>query len=357
MSEQPDEIDEVPFEWICDDLLAGTLIPFLGAGASVFPADQTTKPPSAAALSRQLAEESRFPPFRRTRSDLATINEVDEVRRHVQAELACKNLPLVSSWVSHVRGDWQRVQDKLRSKLTDPVIVPNALHELIARRAATSHLAIVTTNYDDLMERALDAAGVVHDLCVVAIDRDEAKPKASDPATSGTLMFRAAGEAALRPRRADEELFQIDAADGRVRLTRSVVVKIHGHIDRAKPENDTFVITEEHYVAFLSRMLSGAGLIPGDLVTLMRRNALLFLGYGLRDWNFRVLLEAIGKLQGKDKKRRSYGISLDIEAGEKELWQNRNVTVFNADLGAFVERLNAEILRRKPPAAKAGGAP
>jgi len=71
----------------------------------------------------------------------------------------------------------------------------------------------------------------------------------------------------------------------------------------------------------------------------------LFLGYGLRDWNFRVLLDRLNRSRLQPK--RSYAISDDIEPAESELWGARNVVVFKADLNEFVPRLN-DALGRKP---------
>ena len=63
-----DGLDEFPFDWIARDLRGGNCIPFLGAGASSFPRDANAKPPTARALALELAEESRYPPFRMLRA-------------------------------------------------------------------------------------------------------------------------------------------------------------------------------------------------------------------------------------------------------------------------------------------------
>jgi hypothetical protein len=40
----------------------------------------------------------------------------------------------------------------------------------------------------------------------------------------------------------------------------------------------------------------GDSILPVDLVTMMQSRTLLFLGYGLRDWNFRVLLDRLSRM-------------------------------------------------------------
>jgi hypothetical protein len=177
---------------------------------------------------------------------------------------------------------------------------------------------------------------VPFDLFVVAIDRPAVEGRAQ-----GTLLFRPAGQDTLEPVTAEQQLLDIEIDKGQVHLKRSALFKIHGHIDRSRSSDDTFVITEEDYVAFLGRMGAGDSVIPADLVTVMQSRALLFLGYSLRDWNFRVLLDRLNKSRLQPK--RSYAIFHDIRQAESELWDGRKVAVFKADLNEFVPRLGAAL--------------
>jgi hypothetical protein len=231
---------------------------------------------------------------------------------------------LVSSWVEHGRGDRPRLRSKLRAHLANEQkpLPHNTLHELLARVAQQQPMAIITTNYDDLMELALLEHGVPFDLFVLAIDK-------------GTTLLRLAGEKKFNPVPGNKELLQIDPSDAR--LTRTALFKIHGHVDRSRTVEDTFVITEEDYVSFLGRMNSDDSVIPADLVSLMQSRTLLFLGYGLRDWNFRVLLDRLNRM--RPQAIRSYAIAYDIDEAETRLWDKRNVTVFKADLNEFVRQL------------------
>jgi hypothetical protein len=139
---------------------------------------------------------------------------------------------------------------------------------------------------------------------------------------------------------AEQELLDVELDAGEVRRKRTALFKIHGHIGRTRRSDDTFVITEEDYVSFLGRM----GLIPADLGNLMQSRTLLFLGYSLHDWNFRVLLD---RLSGKRPRViRSYAIAYGIDTTENRLWDKRNVAVYNADLNEFVPRLDAAWTQR-----------
>ena len=68
----------------------------------------------------------------------------------------------------------------------------------------------------------------------------------------------------------------------------TVIYKMHGTVDR-RSKWDNYVITEDDYVDFLSRM-TGQTAVPALFMKAFRDRHFLFLGYGLRDWNLRVVL-------------------------------------------------------------------
>ena len=77
---------------------------------------------------------------------------------------------------------------------------------------------------------------------------------------------------------------------------RPVVFHLHGHID----DFDSFVLTEDDYLDFMvnarryeSVQATEVQVIPPKVNELISTTSLLFLGYGLRDWNLRVLLRAL----------------------------------------------------------------
>jgi hypothetical protein len=282
----------------------------------------------------ELAKESMYPPYQVVRESAGS-NDSAARERFLRATVDCENLMLVSSWVEHCLGDRSRLNEKLRQHLADKrkPLPYNALHDLLARVAQQQPMAIITTNYDDLIESALVQQKVPFDLFVAAIDRPAVEGR-----VQGTTLFRRAGEDDLTPVTGEQQLLDLELVGGQVRLKRTALFKIHGHIDRTRSSDDTFVITEEDYVSFLGRMNSGDSVIPADLVTLMQSRTLLFLGYGLRDWNFRVLLDRLNRSRLQPK--RSYAISYDIEPAESELWSARKVVVFKADLNEFVPRLD-----------------
>lgn len=341
-STSPEELDRV-LKQIAGDLRRGTIIPFLGAAASLFDRDVARRPPGGADLARRLARDFGFPDYK-VMVDTTDPSE-DGIRRRVYAEIACGDLSRVSSWVASVEGDRGRIQERLRDDLADPDLEPNRLHLLIADVAFDRPIAVITTNYDTLMEKALEIRKVPHDLFVIDIDREKKE------AAAGAVLLRLHGDTELKPRRVDGSFLDLPIGPDGPRITRTVVFKIHGHIDRDNQEKDSFVITEEDYVLFLGRMGPGHSIIPKDLLTILARRRLLFLGYGLRDWNLRVLLDAMRTLRGR-REMKSYAFTRGLDLADDELWKTRGVNVYGADLNDVVPRLR-EHWRDAPPAGRA----
>ena len=128
---------------------------------------------------------------------------------------------------------------------------------------------MLTTNYDDLVERALSEAGEDYDVVWY-----EAKPGPHQ----GRFMHR----------RPDGDVVPITIPNKYgFPLERPALLKLHGSIDRADPANDSYVLDEESYISYLTgtRLTT---LAPAPLMTTIAESHLLFLGYSMRDWNVRA---------------------------------------------------------------------
>ena len=201
------------------------------------------------------------------------------------------------------------------------------LHELLA--AVPAPLVIVVTNYDTLVEQAFRAAGKPYDLVVYPSDR-------KDIANAILWWPQGAREPLVK---APNEL-DID-------LTRTTVIyKMHGTIGPETDKWDNFVITEEDYVEFLSRMMSSAA-IPSLLYPYFRDRSFLFLGYSLRDWNLRVILKNLSKYfykraagsDDEDDQLPSWAIQRSPSELERQLWKKRKVNIFDLSLSEFASRM------------------
>jgi hypothetical protein len=293
----------VPYEIIWGAWKRGQVVPFLGAGASFVdrPPGAKFNPrdpkflPSGWDLSCYLAAASSFP----GREDWEK-----------------GDLAKVCSYYVEVQGDREELRYHLR-ELLNRKYQPGPLHHFIA--SVPSPQVIVVTNYDTLVEQAFLAAGKPYDLVVYPADRSD---------FANALLWWPHG--ATEPTPVEANKLDIDLA------RTTVIYKMHGTISPQNEEWDNFVITEEDYVEFLSRMTRSAA-VPSSFIEYFRNRRFLFLGYSLRDWNLRVVLNSLrrGAATAQDKNKRSWSVQLNPSELESTLWKNKNVTIYDLTLDQF----------------------
>ena len=81
-------------------------------------------------------------------------------------------------------------------------------------------------------------------------------------------------------------------------------------------EPDSVVLTEDDYFDFLIGVTSNRDLIPSAVRRALADTALLFLGFQMDDWNFRVLFRTILSQQGGSRRDRYAHIAAQIEPEE-----------------------------------------
>jgi SIR2-like domain len=229
--------DEHAWEQTLDMIGFSECTPFVGAGASA------GLVPLASDLALRLAEKYGFP-FEDTR-DLARVTQFAAVRegsrQYVKQRFAHDTFARVSS------PDY-RAQD-------EP-------HGMLARLPLRIY---ITTNYDDFMYDALAAAGRSPQRAICPwYTSDQA-----EVAEATKLFSDAAG---------------YDPAE-----KRPIVYHLHGH--RSKPQS--LVLTEDDYIDFLVRVSNDPGLLPPVIKESLTSKMLLFIGYGLADWTFRVIFRGL----------------------------------------------------------------
>lgn len=306
----------VPYPLISNLLREAKVVPFLGAGVNVRSADIAALPdagpslPTGAQLSRKLAKEVAYPA-----DDDRDLSDLAKVASYF-VELSAR----------------QRLCETLRKEFTVDA-KPSPMHRYLA--SIRSPLLVVTTNYDDLMERAFIEAGHPYDLVVHPTDQREVE---------GSVLWWEHGATepqAVAPNKLYIELDQ-----------RTVVYKMHGSICRASEKLESYVVTEEDYVDFLARM-TGLHAIPAQFLHFFRDRHFLYLGYGLRDWNLRVMLRMLrmsgagvgkggtGADDERDQKLVSWAVQYRPSPIETELWGARDVKIFDVPIDEFVKGLAA----------------
>jgi hypothetical protein len=303
---------------IVEKLAGGRMIPFLGAGANLCDrGDEPWEPdspflPSGSELADHLAQRGRYPDSRD--------HNLLRVSKYVDAALGEDELYV---YLREVFGSEYR---------------PTSLHRLLARTArlltetGQPQLLTVTTNYDDLLETALAEEGLEFDVVWY-----EAKHNA--PA-HGRFLHRPPGKkprAIARPNK---------YAGLPIVLERPAILKLHGCLNRESASDDSYVVTEDSYIDYLSVGDVGA-LIPIALWQRMTSSSLLFLGYSLNDWNLRVILNRIWgtrKLVAKSWAIQREPPDPTVSKIEQTLWDAReNVKLVYCELSEYVQELEAKL--------------
>jgi hypothetical protein len=287
------------------------MIPFLGAGANLCDRPDEAPwalgrfAPSGGELARTLAERSLYPD-----------RDLDLLR--------------ISQYVDATLGERQLY--RYLHSIFDSDYPPTSLHRLLARlppvlRERGAHQALIlTTNYDDLVERALTDAGESFDVVWYEAKRGPQQGRFVHRDPWGDVI----------PIRRPNKYTGLDLAE------RSVVLKLHGAIDRADANRDSYVITEDSYIDYLVGGDVGEQ-IPVALRERMADSHFLFLGYSMRDWNLRVILNRIWGAQELDLK--SWAVQrAPADAGAREveeaLWRDRgDIELLYVPLDEYVDRL------------------
>jgi DNA-binding SARP family transcriptional activator len=203
---------------------------------------------------------------------------------------------------------------------------PSLLHAWLAslppllRHRNLPQQLIVSTSFDTGVERAFDAVGEELDVVIyVASGRDRGK----------FLHILPSGEACV--------VEEPNAYTGLALEKRSVLLKIHGHVDRGiTRERESFAVSEDDHIDYLAGA-EAAGTVPVQIAARLRRSHLLFLGYAVDDWSLRVFLR---RVWGHDRLAyRSWAVQSAAEALARELWQERGVEAYDVGLEAYSEQL------------------
>jgi hypothetical protein len=289
-------------------LANGKVVPFLGAGVNLFdrPDDVGWEPgrypPSAAEVARHLREYAYYP----------TAESADLLR--------------VSQYLAAVGGRGALYKELRR--LFDSDYPPSRLHGLLAQLPGifrsqgrgTSPRVIATTIYDDRLERAFDHADELFDVLTYVADGVDAGHFVHQGPDGERVVIAAPNT--YRDLWPDE---------------RTVILKLHGGVDRQDPDNDSFVITEDDYLDYVTRAADPGRFLPPTVGEVLRNSAFLFLGYALRDWNLRVLLRALWGAQPISYK--SWAVQLQPPEVEVRLWQERDVEIIDLRLEDYVAGL------------------
>jgi hypothetical protein len=272
-------VDEVHFREVADALFSGRLVPVLGADVG--------------ALAEKLAQ--RFD-YREDGSDLSR----------------------VAQYVALTKGPGP-LYDELRA-LLETSATPTPVHRFFAslppllRERSIPHQLLVTTSYDLALEQALLDANEEFDIVsYIASGRDRGRFLHREPGGSVRVIDL--------PNTYVSELSL---------ERRTIVLKLHGD------GQESFVVTEDDYIGYFAHGDVEAA-VPVSLAAKLRRSHLLFLGYGVREWSLRLVLD---RICGADALAyRSWAVVGEARPLEREFWRARDIDLLEHPRDGYVEGL------------------
>lgn len=362
-----DEQMELHYRTIINAVKDNRIIPFLGAGANLCDRpEQTgfqrgTYLPSGAELAEYLANTLGGAPG----TDLAR----------------------VSQYIALIGGGTAPLYEELHNLLNTDY-PPTLIHKLLAvmpavlrnEVSAPLHQLIVTTNYDDMLERCFFAMLEPFDVVSYVADGEHRgkfmhwaygySPALKSPEGQGEVFHRKwpdEDDAYWQhwPPIVEPNVVHVPNDYAALSLDRRpVILKIHGAIDRSDQQLDSYVIMEDDYIDYLTRT-EVSEFVPVTLAAKLRTSNFWFLGYSLRDWNLRVILRRIWREHRR--KYNSWAVQLRPEYLDEVFWSNNNVRILNKHLhdytceltlrlkaGPYITRLDERLKQLQGRAAAAG---
>lgn len=290
---------------------AGNLVVFLGSGAN---ADEQAEPWSKG--SGRLPDDGELARY---------------LASHAGLENAPAHLAEVAQYAGATHGEMELFQWVTQVLRVDSE--PGPVHKYLARLPAQlggRRQMIVTPKYDAALEKAFAEAGEDFDVVVyMAPGTEQAGRFVHIPWAAPPRPIDKPNEYAELPMVAEDRS-----------LLRTVIVRISGTVtdpSAGYPWEDNYVITEDHYIDYLSS-LPVEQVVPGQILAKLRRANYLFLGYTIADWRLRVFLQRIWK--GPRLGRAKYwAIEREPNLLERDLWQQAGVSLYQSSLTDYLNGL------------------
>lgn len=311
-------IDPLHWEMITDDIRNGTCVPFLGAGVNVSSDGYRGLPLGAEVARRLLGKLINEQPPGVTELFKVEPGPLLSSYSHL-LRVGAQDLARVALHIQ-IKGDESTLLKFVKDILGDTDCAPSPLLAVLAKLPVR---LIVTTNYDGLMEKAIDLAEDQPEPVVIV---QPPKGFSRDQQEELRVKLGASGVAEQRARAADEPV---------------IVYKIHGSLG---DESGQLIISEEDYIDFLTVLgkKSKAG-VPPLISSMVQDSSLLFLGYALEDWDFRTIYRAVVESLPTRSQRKSFAIQKDPSPFWEEFWRAKKVVIYNADLYEFADELRQRL--------------
>ena len=279
----PESLNEGDWDTLLGRIKEGKCTPFLGAGISygILP------------LARDIAESW--------------------AKEHSYPMEDSYDLGSVAQYLSVIRNDsmWpkEKVKEFLESRYPNDFSAIEGSHGFLASLPLPVY---VTTNYDDFMFRTLQNKQKTPKRVIC-------KWNNGIPNCENLTLEKGYEGSAQNP----------------------ILFHLHGVTD----VTESMVLTEDDYIDFLVEMSTGNNsMIPPRIQQALTNSSLLFIGYGMKDWNFRVVFRGLVSKMAQSLRRMSIAVQLSTEDKGKKDYLDRyfndmNIRVFWGTAAEFMDEL------------------
>lgn len=301
-NEKKSTIDPVHMQLIIERIKEGRCIPLLGAGVNVNCNGKyryNKGLPLGAEVASKLVEKIQFKG--RDPENLARVA--------LEYEFRTDRSFLIKSLKTILRHD-------------EDCETPPSPSPLLKTIAKLPFKLIITTNYDRLFELAL--VETKKDFTIII---------------QNTLGF-------------ENNPSMIQKLTDLSRYEGCILYKIHGTFNGMSKldfnhigdiDESMIIITEDDYIKFLTIMDKETERIgvPRQISSKLTYSTLLFLGYSLEDWDFRIIYKGLIETLPKQQARKSFAIQKNPSKFWVEFWRSKGVEIYDIDLYDFAEELES----------------
>jgi hypothetical protein len=248
-------------------------------------------------------------------------------------------LATVAEYLERLRAEREYFMEDFRDIVADQENQAKtpALHDMLVGLDAPWF--VVSTTYDLLLERRLEQSGVDFILVTHVIRSDN--PEYIDK----VLVLRRGLQASMEIGATDKLLL-----DPR---KEGIIYKLLGApglgdwLDPSLAADtntiDTVVVTEGDHVAFLGDLTHKRKSVPTAIKPLFGRRTLLFLGYNLDSWHYRLVANVCLKesIDRGSQNAHSYAVRQPTSSIEKLCWQRLGATLLDFDVDSFLDHLES----------------
>lgn len=251
-----------------------------------------------------------------------------ELARIFECEALREDRFAVAQYIADRHGR-ENLYTEIRKLFARTPLAPRNTHELFAAwKRFKTHTGkpvpfptVITTNYDDVMERHLADAGLPYHL----------------------LSYQADGphRGFFYHRSPDNELRIIERPRNIRKFSDAfVLVKLNGGFDRQRRIPESYSTTRLDYWDLAARI---PGVLPAAIQQNLSANPLLFLGHGLAVPDVESLVRFAHK---NHPGSRSWAVVLNH--GSIEYWRQCGVEILNKDINLYVNELRERLARNGP---------